>query len=759
MTTLASDLLEPLDAGDTAAARARLATALAAAGMAPDRLAALGGLGRWNADRDGGGLPPAVADALADAVRRTAADPATSALLALCLRAECEAAWEVSWDHEPVRAVIDTALAARPPGGGTADAEWALLALVGSEMLVETAASSGSLPALERQASATTAAAEQIAGLVAGRADDPFAAHTAEVAEGEAVYYRAVAGAARAVTGHLAGAGGGLGPAIAALAAAEDRCADDDAGRSELRAHRGALAALRASADRPVLRIESGSVVYLYPFGLRGVTPGAALRALRETGSRWTLAGLPVTALEQELPLNDVWRGNDPLDREYAGAVLTLPDVLVPAADGGEPHRLQVEVRLTGLGNHCVRLVTGLSGASPHTLYAAQALAAPEAGDLRELGTPVRPADGPPVPGWGRLSDLAAAICGDLCGQFAEHASLTDVQVSTRSGTYHVLTRIERAVAREPDGTTRPVEDPAALPELVGGALLGHPVRHGVSAIAEWAGYRADGATLIDSPGTSGLVLRTANTTAIACPAEPSYMVDAVQEAAEFVATLDGLFAGWQVELADHYYRINQEMERLQEEIDRPSADGGWDPSELDATQRALEAAQHEMQLFVMGSRLRLMFITAPSLVTSPVMRTTLDRLLAAAGFERARADFVGTIEDVVGDRAWSLIESSVRRRQELVEERRRAQAAAEESRGRRRMDILLAAVAAVGISGIFSILQAGYAVTGWRSAVLAGSALLAAAAIGAITHRLTGSPRTPVPEVTDDRPGRDRRR
>ncbi|NEK85904.1 hypothetical protein GCU60_09030 [Blastococcus saxobsidens] len=749
MTSLAGDLLEPLDDGDTAPARAWLGEVVTSAGMPRDQLAALGGLGRWNADRADGGLSAAAADALRTAVRLTAGERTAGGLLALCLRADCEAAWEVSWEHGPVQAVIDTALAARPADGGAAEGEWALLALVGREMLVEAAAASGSLVVLAEHAAATATVAAEVAALCSDRAGDPLSEHTAEVADAEADYYRAVAIAARAVSGYPAAGDDVLADAVAVLARAEARFAADDVARGELRAHRASLEALR-DAQAPALRVAAGSVVHLYPFGLRGVTPGAAVRAVRGTGARWTLAGMPVTGVERELPLNDVWKGNDPLGRQYAGAALVLPDVLLPDADLGEPHRLRVEVRLTELGNHCVRIVAPLSEAGPQALYAAQVRAAPEAADLRELGTPLVPADGLPGLEWGRLSDLAAAICADLCGQFAEHTREDSVAVSTRAGAYHVLTRVERAEALVPGRPPVPVEDPERLRALVGGALLGHPVRHGVSAIAEWAGYRPDAATAIDAPGmVEGLVLRTANTTALACPRAPSYMVDAVQEAAEFVATLDGLFAGWQVELADHYYRINREMERLQEEIARRPAEGAWDLPFLDGTQRDLEAAQHAMQLFVMAARLRLMFITAPSLVTSPVMRTTLDHLLAAAGFDRARADFVGTVEDVVGDRAWALIDSSVRRRQELAEDRRREQEATararqadDEARGRRRMDILLAAVAAVGISGIFSLLQAGYALTGWRSALLAGFALLTAAATGAITHRLTATDR-----------------
>jgi hypothetical protein len=523
-----------------------------------------------------------------------------------------------------------------------------------------------------------------------------------------------------------------------------------------LRAHRASLEALEATAGLPQLHIASGSVVYVYPFGLRGVTAGRAVDALRTTGRLWTLAGLDVVQVADELPLNDIWNGNDPLQRRYAGAAAVLPDVLLPDEDLGGPHRLTVELRLTDLGNHCVRLEAPLRDANPQALYAALLRAAPEAAELRELGLPIVPT----APGaglqWGRLTDLATEICSDLCRQFTQHAGIADVQVSTRGGTYHVVTRIQEAGAVDDPSTdaVTPVSDPEELLGLVGGAVLSHPVRHGVSAVAEWIRYPAGAGARIDAAGmVDDLVIRTENTTTIACPTAPSYMIDPFQEAAEFVATLDGLFAGWHVELADHYYRITREMKQLSHEIGRPrSDDEGWDATDLDRRQRELEAAQHEMQVFVMASRLRLMFITAPSLVTSPVIRTTLDHLLDAAGFEKARADFVGTVEDVVGDRAWTLIDTSVRRRQQLAEERQREDAARRDAqreavaaRGRRRMDIMLAGVTAIGVSGILSILQTGYDLKGWLSAALATSAVLTAAGAGAITHRLTA----PVPATS----------
>ncbi|MGY1635795.1 hypothetical protein ACI78V_03980 [Geodermatophilus sp. SYSU D00742] len=737
MISVEQTLLDALDRGDPEPLGDWLTTSLARTGMDPDRFDRLRGMARWNsADGVGASLDQTL-ECVREAVRRSATDPVASALLALYLRQRGEAAWEICWDHEPVRAVITAACTewravTRGVPEAVVEGAWELLRLLDQELLVEGAASSGGLSLLTRLAGLAADGATAIASSVAGT--DPIAAHVCEVARRESAFYRAVAGAAGAADRHVSGSADDLDGAIRALSAAED-LHPHEIERSELRAHRASLEALRSARGRPQVHVVRGSVVYLYPFGLRGLTPGKAVDALRRTGTRWTLAGLPVETVARELPLNDIWRGNDPLLRQYAGASLLLPELLLPDPDRDQPHALRVEVRLTRLGNHCIRIETPLEGTGPQGLYAAMLRAAPESADLRELGLPIAPAGAAEGPTWGRLADLATEVGADLCSQFAAHADAPDVQVSARGGTYHVIVRVQEAVARDPGTGAGPlVEDPDALLGLVGGSLLGHPVRHGISSIAEWSRYPASAATRIAAPGlVEGLVLRTANTTTIACPTAPNYMVDTLQEAAEFVATLDGLFAGWQVELADLYHRIKGEMERLSEELANPPA-GGWDEGHLDAQQRSLEVAQHEMQLFVMASRLRLKFITAPSLVTSPVMREIIDHLLDAAGFDQARADFVGTVEEVVGDRAWTLIESSVRRRQELADARR----VLDEARARRRLDILLAAVTAIGVSGIFSLLQAGYDMRGWLAAALAALALLTAATIAVVTSRVT---------------------
>jgi hypothetical protein len=756
---VSQEVLDALGTGDGTPLRNWLTGALAAA-MQPEQVSALAGLGRWNDTRGDDSRSGTALAGLRNAVRLTAGEPVLSALLALYVRHECNAAWEVSWDHGPIRTAIEAAeqerslLPADTEAWARSEPAWALLRLLDREMLVESAAASGVLATLSHHAGLAAAQASAIAALCRSLPPDAVVSHVAEVAYRESCYYLALAGAAQAADEHVRTGDRDLGPAIDALVRAEAVFADDEVCRSELRAHRASLEALETTTGQPRLHIGAGSVVYVYPFGLRGVTAGRAVEALRTTGHLWTLAGLAVVRVAGELPLNDIWNGNDPLQRLYAGAAAFLPDILLPDEGLGRPHQLTVEVRLTELGNHCVRIEAPLRDANPQALYAALLRAAPEAADLRELGLPIVPAVPGAEPQWGRLTDLATEICADLCSQFTQHAGVPEVQVSTRGGTYHVVTRVQEAGAADGPSADRttPVSDPEELLGLVGGAVLSHPVRHGVSAVAEWVRYPAGAGTRIDAPGmVDDLVIRTENTTTIACPTAPSYMIDPFQEAAEFVATLDGLFAGWHVELADHYYRITREMKQLSLELGRPRSDDGWDATDLDRRQRELEAAQHEMQVFVMASRLRLMFITAPSLVTSPVIRTTLDHLLDAAGFEKARADFVGTVEDVVGDRAWTLIDTSVRRRQVLAEERQREETARSEAqreavaaRGRRRMDILLAGVTAIGISGILSILQAGYDLKGWLSAALAASAVLTAAGAGAITHRLTA----PVPVV-----------
>lgn len=390
----------------------------------------------------------------------------------------------------------------------------------------------------------------------------------------------------------------------------------------------------------------------------------------------------------------------------------------------------------------------------------------------------------------------------DAAGELARHSGL-DVRSSVRPGRYHVLVSVERGSLISPDGLDpEPVDFALDAAAAVGAQPLCHPVRHGFSSLAEWLRYPVTREELpvVDVPGFAGdLLLRTCNTTLVVNPGTPQYMLGTIEETAEFVASLDGMFAGWQDQIAEYHTDVKGQLARMLARLD--SGELAPDPAvaesaayekttrELVEMQGRLEAQQLRLHQFVMASRLSLMFVTSPALVTSPVMRTTIDRLLAAAKFDTLRRDFEGMIDQVLGDRIGALLDTSVRRQQErndaltravreeaareadrqrlrqereaLAEaERERIRAARREARqraNRRRNDVLIGSIAAVGLSGLMQIVQAGYDLKRVSAALLAGIVLVVAVGFGWVLHKLhpdqayadrSGSPPSAQPAV-----------
>ena len=92
--------------------------------------------------------------------------------------------------------------------------------------------------------------------------------------------------------------------------------------------------------------------------------------------------------------------------------------------------------------------------------------------------------------------------------------------------------------------------------------------------------------------------------------------------------------------------------------------------------------------------------------MASPRDIQTLDRLLDAAGFATFEADFNAKVEEVLADRLGARLAALAKR---LQEESQR-QVDERERRHRSRLDTILAVIAAAGVSGVLSILQAGFA-------------------------------------------------
>lgn len=808
----------------------------------------------WNAEEDDRARQEPVLAAVARALAAAVSVPGGGPLLVRYLKYVCDEAWQSAWDVEVILNVLRHAASCWPTVASQAvEPELTalnvrLLDLLYSEIETFNAAGCGTLAAWARYAARTREIADELAEAARGyvRAacgdgsalpDDAtprdgsasrdgvaIATAVAEEADQDARYYAALATAVQAVYDHFTGEPADLTGAARALRAAEESL-DDGVERSELRGHRHNVEVLTEAAGHPWLRIDHGKIVYLYPFGLYAdawssqprwdedraelaVMPAFAERMVDvacETAERWTVAGCSVAdhpdLVARRLRLDDIWKGNDPLHRQYSGMSVTLPDLELPDPDRphAPPVRFRVELRLSRLGNHYLRIEADLSGATPPQVYAAMLRVAPEYCDLAQLGTPLRPVERDGWDrSWPRLSSFAIDIIDDVARQLAEHSGL-DVRRSVRPGMYHVLLSVDRASLVSPASATvpgaagqglasdaaergagaasppQPVQNAWELVAALGAQPLSHAVRHGISSLAEWLRYPVDVDALpvVDVPRFTGeLLLRTCNTTVLVMPGTPKYMRDGVEEIAEFVATLEGMFAGWQDQIAEYYAGVQGQLAAMADRIERGEDDA--EPVDLESAayargtqelvemQSALEARQLRLHQFVMASRSNLMFVTSPALVTSPVVRVTIDRLLAAAKFDDLRRDFEDLIDKVLGGRIDALVDALVRRQRErhealarAVRERqerearllreaqeRQAELRAEQRRiaarqrelreraNRRRNDVLLGGIAAIGLSGLMQIIQAGYDFKNLAAASLVAVVLVVAIAV-----------------------------
>lgn len=775
-------------------------------GLAVEEFDLLASLSTWDSARvEHLRLRSAIERALAVAAPLPGAAPA----LLLYFEALFEEHWEEAWDIEPAldhMRFVGERWSRLTKEGQAVDAAVAglvlqMIELLAVEMVCYDAACAGSLAAWSELAGRVADRAERMLVDAGSRVRSPLSTFVVDQAGGDLRYYRALSLAARAVFDHFTTGESEVDGAIRALREAEESL-PDGIDRSEMRAHRYALEVLAASVEQPWLRLEHGQVVYLYPFGLyedvavdgtsSGTPPSAVslprdlIDTARSAAFDWTLAGCsvrehPQAYVSDDLSLSDIWKGDDPLDRQFRGMTITLPDLEIRDVDrpDAEPETFTVELRLSELGNHLLRIVGQLSGATPPQVYAAMVRVAPEAGNLAQLGAPLRMAEsGPSAPQWRRLSDFANQVIFDLAGQLAR---TTDRQIrcSGRPGMYHVLLSVDRASLVSPStGAVEPIGTAEELISAFGAQPLCGPVRDGVSAVAEWLRYRVDAARLpvVDVPGFAGdLVLRTCNTTLMMTPATPSYMMRSLAETGEFVASLEGMFAGWQDQLSGYHQAVLEQLAEMTARLDQgraeldaidiSSAAHRRDVEELTELQGRLEAQQFRMHGFVMSSRTVLMFLTAPSLVTSPAIRVTIDRLLVAARFRELRAEFEDMVDKVLADRVGTLVEASMRRQQEwalaaaraarereereqrtrLAREEAAARRRAERERvNRRRIDILLGVAAAVGLSGVMQLIQAGYDLHDLWALSLAVGVLLLAAAFGFTLHFMSRDRRGP---------------
>jgi hypothetical protein len=708
------DLLDPLGTGDARLLREWLA----ARGVEPERLWCLP---RWNAQDETAGAPSMrrragrreqAAEELAVQVPKVMGTPGGVVCLLLYLRYEVAETWEVSYHFallwDTLGAAVDYFAAHPMPADDDESiavaSALALIECLDAEIRAENAMVCSSPGALARAAGAAADKA-RLAVELAARVEPAmpwFTAYVTELATAREVYNRALAIAAGALVAFLE-SGTPLGPAIAAVSAAEEGLGRDERARSCLQAHRFSLIALADAADRGWLRVDRGKITYLYPFAIRGMTATDVVRTAAQEAGGWRLGGVRPVEVHQSLNLDDVWDGSDSLGRRYDGTHVGLPDVAI-WLDGEKIQSVRVQLRLSLLGNHYVRFEADLAGASPDAIYAMTLRAAPESGTAELVfdGGGAEGAD-TAAPGPIRLSDLAVRLTEDLRDRLGGAGA--GVQAITRPGMFRLVISVNaasRVCRREGRTDVHEIQTANDLADLVGGQVLTNPVTFLVGSMAEWIRYSPDhGLAREVRVLAEEWVVCTSNTTLIAGLGVPMWGAGTRETVAEFVASLEGLFAGWSSELAGYY----QSVQRLQERLPGLEEARGMTVEALRELADDLEREKIRLRDFAIETRATVGLIRSPSLVASPVAASMLAILLEWSDFGRRIRDLEVTVEEVLDERLGLSIEKLARQRveQEIAEEARVQQ------RQRAKLDTLLAVIAAIGLSGLGQILQGGF--------------------------------------------------
>jgi hypothetical protein len=637
-------------------------------------------------------------EVLTGSFRRTGPGPA-AVLLILYLTHECNQTWESTYRFGPIQMSLRAAhrawratTAAPARGDAAVVAALAAAALLDQEIAVESALTTISLNRVTTASAAAVRSATRLARLAArARAAAPVLADLlAERAASALACYRALCDAAGTADRFLVG-DGTINPRSTGTAGKPENLDEhlDDTRRSEVRAHRMSLRELTARESDPWLTLDLAKITYLYPFGIRTPEHQGVVQAVRDHGFEWKFAGAQAVDVRNWLGLDDMWEGTDLRRRRFEGAVLELPQVTIDVG-GRRVASLQTELRFSQLGNHSLRFVGTVEDAGPQEVYAALFRAAPQHGRGR-----VRCGSDGPV--FDRLSDLAAEIVNTL-PQY-----LHDASVSMGRGTYHViLSVLEASIGAGPNAARSSrgvVTDARELSAAVGGQILLHPVTNSVGSVVEWCRYQPDPEAVISGVGRKeDMVVRTCNTTLLAMPASPRFVLEMYESVAEFVASLDGMYAAWHDELTHYYSTVLEVLSNR--------------PSDID-----FEAYGTRLQDFVADARAVLALISSPQLVSSPVDAEIVNRFLATSGFDAVRADFNAKVDDVLNDR-FARIAAAARIREERAREVQQ-----------HRINTLLAVIAAVGVSGMFQLLQAGFDWQ-WSGAVILFSLVLVIAAL-----------------------------
>ncbi len=741
------DLLGPLSDGDVRPLRGWLA----GRGVDTEKLR---GLPRWNTVRGERGevtarRPP---DRTADVVERLTAelpkvrqDRGGTALLLLYVLHEVEEAWESSyhfsllWDTlRATRGHVPTWYGPLPAQErAAADAVLTAMHSVDHEIMAENAMITCRPESQAEESEKALRLAAEAAATACLAADFPaLGQFLAEFAEEAETYYTGVARAACGTRDFLR-AGTPLDEVIADLAAAESSDSLGSIYRSELRAHRFNLMRLNARRNDPWLRVDQGTLVYIYPFAVQGLTAEQVVDEVRSSGNAWTLAGFRNPTVQNSLDLTCFWDGSDSRGRRYDGAGIELPDVTIRGLDGVPLTTLQAQIRFSDLGNHYIRFEVGIVETPAYELYAMMFRGAPEHG-FGQVGFDV-PSPGPEPERWPRLSDLASRLAQDTglelrrthprgtplppAGVDEGDGRWSVIRAVSRPGMYQLVLSVNAAstaVGPHGAGPFREVRESAEAMAAGGAGVLVNPVASHIASTADWIRYPTDVTTAAVPKGLDEeLVVCTPNTTFVLGLGEANWLSNTRMAQAEFVSSLDGLLAGWVDELAGHYRRIRELHDRSLRVTDLGVVTVG----ELARFSKDLDDEKVRLHEFTVDARAVIAFIRSPSLVTSPVDARDIGILLQHSGFPRRVDELTAQLDEIANEQLDVTIDKLATKRVE---------------KQRAKLEIFLAVIAAAGISGLVQVLQAGLD-SNTAFAVIGDGVVLAGAMVFGIWVRRSG--------------------
>ncbi|MCD0442017.1 hypothetical protein LO763_00040 [Glycomyces sp. A-F 0318] len=527
------------------------------------------------------------------------------------------------------------------------------LALLRAEINAEDQLHTGSLP-LQRAAieavldacRAVAAAAEPLAppeGRRRGRGAPPdltarIAAHIREQTRTRVRYNHALLASNRGVQAATEGRWSDVSAAIRTVdAAARSTPADSFTELSEIGALQQALERFREHRRVPWLRIDRARIAYLYPFGATGIDYRDIVERLRDAVAGPDAAAgpdrlRPVGLSEHFTAHSDIWHPHSRQGQRFDGVELRLPPVAITVGDAVET--LQVSVRFTSLGMHCLRLERPVRDLLPHDLNAVLLRG------LREHGTVAVASPGTDRT-WKRLSRFARTV---LNVDLPEHLEPgRPKRLVIHRGRPHVLLRIQHASEYRPgrEDRARPVRDGERLLELFGASGLLNAAPATKESIGDWSRLSGLRHKVIRGLRNEGdLLISTENSTVVASLDTPSNLSAELEALADFTVCIGGALGAWNQQL-DDYQTANA---KIRDDYDYYSK--SYRPHLL----RQLQTQRALLTRFQDETRRVIAVLYSPNLLRSSAHAAILLRLLENSGIDRQVQAFRARLAEVVAD-------------------------------------------------------------------------------------------------------------